>query len=105
MTPFQEGVIEAVNKIPFGNVVSYGQVALYLDMPRAARAVGWVLRSLETNDLPWWRVINNSGRITIKGNRFNSPEDQKRLLQSEGVLVTDLFEIDIDTYRFQLGFR
>ncbi len=100
MNNFKESVIIAVNQIPYGKVVSYGQIAVHLDNPRAARAVGWVLRSLEGVDLPWWRVINNSGRISIKGNRFNTPEDQKRHLLAENIHVADNFDIDINKYRY-----
>ena len=51
--------------IPYGRVVSYGQVAAYVGVPRGARQVGWTLRRLEDIDIPWWRVINNEGRISI----------------------------------------
>lgn len=102
MTEFQEKIIQAVNLVPPGKVVSYGQVALYIGMPRGARAVGWALRAMENGDLPWWRVINNAGRITIKGNRFNTPDDQRKLLRQEKVEVSDLFEVDMNRYRFQL---
>jgi len=105
MTEFQLGVIEVVNKVPRGKVVSYGQVALYLDMPRAARAVGWILRTAQLDTLPWWRVINNLGRISIKGNMYVDANTQKKLLEKEGIEVSKDFEIDIETYRFQLGFR
>ena len=100
MTRLQVAIISVVNTIPVGQVVSYGQVALYVGLPRGARVVGWILRGLEGVDIPWWRVINNSGRISIKGNRYNSPADQRKLLRREGVEVSDLFEIDIEKYRF-----
>lgn len=102
MTSFQEKVIVAVKLIPSGKVVSYGQIAIHLDMPRGARAVGWALRSLHDLDLPWWRVINNQGRISIKGNWEVDANTQKELLEKDGVLVTDNFEINIEKYRFQL---
>jgi methylated-DNA-protein-cysteine methyltransferase-like protein len=105
MTSFQEKVIAAVKLIPSGKVVSYGQIALFLDMPRGARAVGWALRSLHDLDLPWWRVINNQGRISIKGNWQVDANTQKELLLKEGVSVSDDFKIDIEKYRFQLALR
>ena len=46
MSKFKDGVIKVVNLIPYGKIVSYGQVALYLGLPRAARQVGWVLNGL-----------------------------------------------------------
>lgn len=101
MSPFKEKVIEIVRLVPYGTVVSYGQVAVYAGLPRAARQVGWALNSLEdTTTLPWWRVINNAGRISIKGTKTNGPLEQKRLLQQEGVSVSDKLEIPIEKYRF-----
>jgi methylated-DNA-protein-cysteine methyltransferase-like protein len=97
---FKEGVIKVVQKIPRGRVVSYGQVALYLGLPRAAREVGWILNRLEENTpIPWWRVVNNKGRVSIKGSRYTA-DDQRRLLRKEGVSVGDDFTFDIEKYRF-----
>jgi methylated-DNA-protein-cysteine methyltransferase related protein len=98
---FKEKVIIAVDSIPRGRVVSYGQVAAACGSAGAARMVGGILHGLDgVNDLPWWRVINNQGRISIKGNFYSTPLLQKKLLMKEKVKVTDDFEIDIETYRF-----
>lgn len=95
-------VIQVIQSIPQGKVVSYGQVAVYVGIPRAARQVGWALSNLEdTVSLPWWRVINNAGRITIKGNRYNTPELQKKLLEQDGIEVNDDLTIAIEKYRFR----
>lgn len=102
MSKFKNYVYEIVKAIPYGTVASYGQVALYADAPRAARQVGWILNQSEGKvDLPWWRVINNAGRISIKGSRFNTPDIQRKLLISEGVLVDEEFNLDIERYRFK----
>ena len=97
---FKERVIQVVSLIPQGKVVSYGQVALYIGMPRAARQVGWILNGLESNTpLPWWRVVNNKGRISIKASRYSAGE-QKELLEQEGIIVGDDLSFDINKYRF-----
>lgn len=101
MSLFKKYVLEIVKKVPYGTVVSYGQVALYAGVPRAARQVGWILNQSEGNtEIPWWRVINNAGRITIKGAKYNDAELQRKLLKSEGVEVDDDFNLDIEKYRF-----
>jgi methylated-DNA-protein-cysteine methyltransferase-like protein len=101
MTEFQRSLLNVVRQIPPGRVMSYGQVALYMGLPRAARQVGWALRSLEgTPDFPWWRVVNNAGRITIRGNYINSREIQRRLLEDDGIEISDSFQFDIERYRF-----
>lgn len=99
---FKEKVIEAVNKIPKGKVVSYGQVANFCGSPRAARQVGWMLRSLDgDNKVPWWRVINNAGYISIKGNVIATPPLQKIFLEKDGVYVDEDFKVDMEKYRYQ----
>ncbi|HSW47485.1 MAG TPA: MGMT family protein [Candidatus Saccharimonadales bacterium] len=103
MTPFKQKVLKIVNLIPSGKVVSYGQVALYIGVPRAARQVGWVLRGLGDNqNIPWWRVVNKSGRISINGN-FNADRDlQKKLLEAEKIEVRN-YQIEMEKYRFKPG--
>ncbi len=101
ISPFKKRVIEIVRLVPHGKVVSYGQVALMVGMPRAARQVGWILRGSEGNiDLPWWRVVNNKGSITIKGTKYVDRELQRKLLRAEGVVVSEEFTLDIKIYRF-----
>ncbi len=101
MTLFQRLVLERVHEIPYGKVVSYGQIAASIGSPRGARQVGWILRSMEGQpDMPWWRVVNNAGRITIKGNLLNDAERQRTLLCAEGVAVADDFTLAIEAYRY-----
>lgn len=98
---FKDRVIEIVRAIPYGKVVSYGQVALYAGIPRAARQVGWILNQTEGKiSLPWWRVINKKGLITIKGAVFSDRELQRKLLKAEGIEVSDDFLVDMNKYRF-----
>jgi methylated-DNA-protein-cysteine methyltransferase-like protein len=102
MSKFKNYVYQVVETIPYGKVVSYGQVALYAGVPRGARQVGWILNQSEGKvDLPWWRVVNNAGRVSIKGNRYNTPDLQRKLLRSEGVAVDEEFNLDIEYYRFR----
>lgn len=102
LSPFKLRVINIVRLVPEGNVASYGQIATYIGIPRAARQVGWILNSIEGKvDLPWWRIINNIGRISIKGSNMNTPELQRKLLRAEGIKVSEDFSIDIKKYRFK----
>jgi hypothetical protein len=43
--------------------------------------------------------LNNAGRITIKGNKYNNPDLQKKLLESEGVEIREDMTVDIEQYR------
>ena len=75
------------NNIPRGRVATYGQIAALVYTPRAARAVGLVLRNLPANTkVPWHRVINAHGMISIEN--LNVPkQEQARRLQKEGIEV------------------
>jgi methylated-DNA-protein-cysteine methyltransferase-like protein len=82
---FAERAYAVIRAIPYGRAVSYGGVAAILGAPRAARAVGRALFELpEGSDVPWWRVVNRNGEISIKGT-LHGPALQRALLRSEGV--------------------
>jgi methylated-DNA-protein-cysteine methyltransferase related protein len=99
----QAKILSVVRSIPVGKVVSYGQIAIALGMPRAARLVGQVMSKMEDfEDFPWWRVLNNKGYISIRGNEFATKRVQKELLEAEGIEVSEEFTIQIEKYRFYL---
>jgi methylated-DNA-protein-cysteine methyltransferase-like protein len=97
---FFEQVYLLVSQIPRGKVASYGQIATLLGHPRAARTVGWALNGLvETpdRDVPWQRVINHCGRITIARAGLN-PEVQRRLLEEEGIEFDEAGYVEMRRY-------
>jgi methylated-DNA-protein-cysteine methyltransferase related protein len=82
---FASTVYRVVTKCPRGRVVSYGGVAALLGRPRAARAVGRALNALpDGSDVPWWRVINSRGEVSIRGVAHGEVL-QRTLLEREGV--------------------
>lgn len=99
---FKQKVLEFIKTVPQGRVVSYGQVAAACGRPLAARAVGGILRSADTQkeNIPWWRVVNNWGIISIKGNWTAGKELQRLLLKKEGIKVDKNFALDIKKYRY-----
>ncbi len=101
MPGFREQILNFILDVPRGKVVSYGQVAAACGHPRAARQVGGVLRSLSADSkIPWWRVVNNQGLISIKGSWTATKDLQRKLLLKDGVKVSADFEIDINKYRY-----
>lgn len=101
MTQFQDAVKRIVAMIRPGQVVSYGQIAAYIGLPRGARQVGWAMRQMDSGDgLPWWRVLNNAGQISIKGHPTASAQMQKEALEAEGAEVKN-FALDMRRYRFK----
>lgn len=92
---FYDQVYAVVRQIPEGKVTSYGRIANMLGRPRAARAVGYALNALrhqENDDVPWQRVVNATGRITIV-HREISGNLQAEKLRSEGVVVDDQWRL------------
>jgi len=98
---FRKNVLKIVSSIPKGNVTNYGTIATLAGSPNAARAVGGILRSLtiEENHIPWWRVINKTGRISISQNIGGvDKEIQKEKLESEGIEVSMNYKINMRKY-------
>ena len=98
---FKERVIQIIQSIPEGRVMSYGQVAAAAGSPRAARQVGGVLRASSIDTLPWWRVINSQGYISLKGSFEVTPQLQKQLLVAEGVPVSVDMQVDMAAYQLR----
>ncbi len=101
---FYEQVYAVVRCIPRGQVTSYGRIAKMLGAPNAARAVGYALRALKDkqedsnyDDIPWQRVVNSQGRISIV-NREYGAKLQAEILREEGVEVSEDFQINLDRF-------
>lgn len=81
---FQSRVKSAIKRIPKGRVATYGQIAAIAGNPRAARQVVRALHaSSEKEKLPWHRVINREGKISLKPGQGH--ELQRELLSKEGI--------------------
>ncbi|RDU37379.1 DNA methyltransferase [Neobacillus piezotolerans] len=84
MTPFTERTIGIIRDIPKGKVMTYGQIARLAGSPRAARQVVRVLHSMsEKYSLPWHRVVNSRGEISIQDEETRC--QQILLLKLEGI--------------------
>lgn len=97
MNLFTEKVIDVLQAVPSGKVVTYGQVAALAGNPKGARQVGRILHTLSAkHDLPWQRVVNARGEIvTFKADR------QRKLLEAEGVVVDESGRIDLEEFRWE----
>lgn len=82
---FFDEVYAQVCRIPEGRVATYGTVAALAGNPRAARTVGWALHALpDESEVPWHRVINARGGISIW--KVGVPAGlQRAMLEDEGV--------------------
>lgn len=95
---FRQAVYKLVRQIPRGKVASYGQIAALVGNPRAARQVGFALRTLGLSEqtIPWWRVVNKQGYISIDhGEAGMEKLVQKENLLAEGVGFIGELEVDL----------
>ncbi len=99
MDSFRQRVFQVVAAIPYGQVTTYGDIARLIGSPRAARQVGGVLKRLpEGSALPWHRVINRHGEISLIGDDYLR---QKKALLAEGIEIDVTGIIDLQQYRWQ----
>lgn len=96
-----ERIYAVVARIPEGRVATYGQVAALAGLGRAARQVGYALHSLaEGSDLPWHRVINARGEISLRAIP-GWDGYQRHLLEEEGVEFDEGGRIDLERFRWE----
>lgn len=97
MEAFTRSVIRLIKRIPQGKVSTYGQIALMAGRPGGARQVTRILHAMSRkHDLPWHRVINARGRISLP--EYGGYEEQRARLQLEGVEFDEKDRVDFDTY-------
>ncbi len=97
-------IYSVVLKIPRGKVATYGQIAALAGLPRAARQVGYALRVIPENvTLPWHRVVNAQGRISLRLSQWESGCDelQRILLEEEGVIFDTHNKIDLGLFQWR----
>lgn len=98
---FSQAIVETIGSIPEGRVATYGHVAARAGNPRGARTVVWLLHSSSGEELPWHRVVNSKGTISLApGSGY---ELQRQLLEAEGVEFDDRGRIDLG--RFEWDYR
>jgi methylated-DNA-protein-cysteine methyltransferase-like protein len=97
MEEFTRSVIRMIQSIPRGKVSTYGQIALLAGRPGGARQVTRILHSMSRkHDLPWHRVINAKGRISLP--EYGGYEEQKARLLLEGIEFDETDRVDFNEY-------
>jgi len=85
---FDQRVYAAVAQIPCGRLATYGQIAELIGAYGCARQVGWALRRLRLpSAVPWHRVVNARGQVSMTLSRAGSDWIQRQLLIAEGIPV------------------
>jgi methylated-DNA-protein-cysteine methyltransferase-like protein len=80
---FETAVLRVLRRLPAGEVVTYGEVALEAGFPGRARAVGRILATTDVK-VPWWRVVASTGRLVP-----DHELEHARRLRAEGVEVDE----------------
>src|SRR5882724_2517206 len=94
-------IYAVVKRIPRGRVATYGQVATIAGLDGHARQVGYALHDLPSgSDVPWNRVINARGEISLRS-AGDSHELQRMLLEGEGVELDLAGRVDLRKYRWK----
>ena len=89
---------QVVALIPSGKVATYGEVARQAGLPGAARRVGRSLKFLpEGTSIPWHRVINAQGRISLPEGSA-SQYTQRERLEAEGILFRGNKTVDLKRF-------
>lgn len=96
-----------VKQIPAGCVSTYGQIASMIPAPDGsdpdqynrlgARWVGSAMRAVREPDVPWQRVINSAGKISLPAGS-SSADRQRRLLESEGVKFDEKDRVNLKQF-------
>ena len=102
-----EEIYELVRLIPPGKVASYGQIA-EMHGGCGARQVGYALNHLRSYaaqpPVPWQRVINARGEISLHGGGEGS-HVQRELLEAEGVAFDDFGRVDLERFGWKPQLR
>lgn len=93
-----EKIYEVVKAIPKGRVATYGQVAMLAGNIRWARVVGYALHiNPDSSTIPCHRVVNREGKVA-PGFAFGGDGEQRKLLESEGIVFEPDGRIDLKKY-------
>ena len=87
-------------QIPYGKAATYGQIALLCGMPKHARQVGYALRTGKAGEVCAHRVVNARGILSGAAS-FDTPDQQKLLLEAEGVRLLPDGRVPMDRFGWQ----
>ena len=98
---FDQRVYAVVAQIPCAQLATYGQIAELIGAYGCARQVGWALRRLTLpSEIPWHRVVNAKGCISLSLSREGSDWIQRELLLAEGIPVDAEGRLPLARYRW-----
>jgi methylated-DNA-protein-cysteine methyltransferase-like protein len=94
-------IYAVVRRIPRGRVATYGQVAALAGLPGRARQVGYALYALPAGTtVPWHRVLNARGAVSLRGPDGESLTQMLRL-EEEGVEFDPRGQVRLERVRWR----
>jgi methylated-DNA-protein-cysteine methyltransferase-like protein len=99
LTDFQERLFGALEEVPEGKVVSYGQLAEMAGSSGASRAAGSAMKKDLAADYPCWRVVGADG--SLHESAIGGPEEQRVRLEEEGVVFADENTVDLEVSGYE----
>lgn len=97
--PLYDRIYAMVRRIPVGKVTTYGRISELVG-GCTARMVGYAMAALKRGtapDVPWQRVVNAKGKISVHGDGIGNAM-QRLILESEGVQFDENDRIDFERY-------
>jgi len=91
-------IYDMVRRIPSGRVATYGQIAALVG-GCSARMVGYAMAGVSDGTIPWQRVINARGRISIRDP--NGYSLQKAILEREGIDFDESDSVDLSVFGWE----
>ena len=96
-----DAILAVVRRIPRGRVATYGQIAALAGLARQPRLVGYALHALPTSTaVPWHRVINARGMVSIRSDGAASVS-QQLLLEREGVHFDGRGRVSLERHQWR----
>ncbi len=94
-------IFATVRRIPRGKVASYGEVAHWSGLPRQARLVGYALHASASDAVPWHRVVNAIGVLSLGKLDPSGALTQRIRLEAEGVRFDARGRVRMDLHRWK----
>lgn len=98
-------IYAVVGSIPEGRVATYGQVACMAGLPGRARLVGYALSALaDRSSIPWHRVVNAQGRISLRSCGSDADMEQRLRLEHERIRIDTSGRISLERFLWRPQF-
>lgn len=98
----RQKIYAVVRRVPRGKVATYGQIAEIAGLEGHARQVGYAMAALQSSSaLPWHRILNAQGRVSMRSAGAGSTIVQQQLLEREGIVFDGGGRVSLARYRWK----